>query len=49
VGYRIAKCYYRFAKDKPAAVQELVALEDAAAILADSGWPDGKSGVACFP
>ena len=49
VGYRIAKCYYTFAKNKQAAVQELVRLENPTAILQHSGWPDGKDGVECFP
>lgn len=41
VGYRIAKAYYLRAKDKRAAVRELIALRDPKAILAESGWRPG--------
>lgn len=41
VGYRIAKAYYVNAKDKRAAVRELVALRDPKDILVRSGWTPG--------
>ncbi|KRD79790.1 DUF2268 domain-containing putative Zn-dependent protease [Lysobacter sp. Root983] len=41
VGYRIAKAYYRQAKDKRAAVREIIEFEDAKAFLAKSGWKPG--------
>lgn len=41
VGYRIAKAYYRQAKDKRAAVREIIELDDAKAFLAKSGWTPG--------
>lgn len=43
VGYRIAKSYYRRAKDKRAALRELILLDDPKKILADSGWRPGMS------
>jgi hypothetical protein len=49
VGYRIAKCYYTYATDKPAAVRELIELKDPETILARSSWPNGKPGAPCFP
>jgi hypothetical protein len=44
VGYRIAKQYYARAADKTRAVQELVRLDDAKAILAASGWGVPENG-----
>lgn len=41
VGYRIAKAYYLAAKDKRAAVRELIALRDPKDVLAKSGWTPG--------
>ncbi|MCW4462119.1 DUF2268 domain-containing protein [Sphingomonas sp. BT-65] len=41
VGYRIAKAYYVRAKDKRAAVREIIALRDPKAFLAASGWRPG--------
>lgn len=41
VGYRIAKAYYARAKDKRAAVRDLIELRDPRAILAASGWKPG--------
>lgn len=41
VGYRIAKAYYRQAKDKRAAVREIIEVQDPKAFLAKSGWKPG--------
>jgi len=41
IGYRIAKAYYARAKDKRAAVRDLIAMRDPKAILAASGWRPG--------
>lgn len=41
IGYRIAKAYYRNAKDKPAAVREIIEVGDPKAFLAKSGWQPG--------
>lgn len=41
VGYRIAKAYYARAKDKRAAVREIIELRDPKAFLAASGWKPG--------
>lgn len=41
VGYRIARAYYARAKDKRAAVRDLIELRDPRAILAASGWKPG--------
>ena len=41
VGYRIAKAYYRQAKDKKAAVREIIEIDDAKGFLAKSGWKPG--------
>ncbi|MBI1211331.1 MAG: lytic murein transglycosylase [Alphaproteobacteria bacterium] len=41
VGYRIAKSYYQKAKDKRAAIREMIELTDAHAFLAKSGWYPG--------
>jgi hypothetical protein len=41
VGYRIAKAYYARAKDKRAALREIIALHDPKALLAESGWRPG--------
>lgn len=41
VGYRIAKAYYRQAKDKKAALREIIEVSDAKAFLAKSGWRPG--------
>lgn len=41
VGYRIAKAYYLRASDKRAALRRLLALDDPAALLAESGWRPG--------
>ncbi|WP_420136243.1 DUF2268 domain-containing putative Zn-dependent protease [Sphingomonas sp.] len=38
VGYRIAKAYYGKAKDKRAALRDLLEMKDPKAILAQSGW-----------
>ena len=43
VGYRIAKAYYRQAKDKRAAVREIIEVDDATAFLAKSGWKPGMA------
>lgn len=37
-GYRVARAYYERAPDKPKAVRELLAMTDASAVLAASGW-----------
>ena len=44
VGYRIAEAYYRQARDKAAALRVLLRVEDAAAILRESGYagPEGS-------
>jgi hypothetical protein len=41
VGYRITKAYYREAKDKKAALREIIEINDAKAFLAKSGWHPG--------
>lgn len=41
VGYRIAKAYYRNARDKRAAIREMIEMTDARAFLAASGWSPG--------
>ena len=41
VGYRIAKAYYARARDKRAAVRDIVELRDPKAFLAASGWEPG--------
>lgn len=41
VGYRVAKAYYRRASDRRAAVSEMIAMTDARAFLAQSGWSPG--------
>lgn len=41
VGYRIAKSYYRTARDKRAAIREMIEMTDARAFLAASGWSPG--------
>lgn len=41
VGYRIAKAYYRKAKDKRRAIRDIIELRDAKALLEDSGWEPG--------
>ena len=41
VGYRIAKSYYRHARDKRAAVRDIIEIRDANAFLARSGWRPG--------
>ncbi|WP_460735266.1 DUF2268 domain-containing putative Zn-dependent protease [Lysobacter tyrosinilyticus] len=41
VGYRIAKAYYLRAKDKKAALREIIELDDPRAFLARSGWMPG--------
>lgn len=43
VGYRIAKAYYRQAKDKRAAVREIIEIDDPKAFLAKSGWTPGMA------
>jgi hypothetical protein len=41
VGYRIARAYYQQARDKRAAIREMIQLTDAHAFLARSGWRPG--------
>ena len=41
VGYRIVKSYYLYARDKRAAIREIIELRDANAFLAKSGWRPG--------
>ncbi len=41
VGYRIVKSYYTKAKDKQRALREILAIDDAEAFLARSGWRPG--------
>lgn len=41
VGYRVAKAYYRKAKDKRAALGEIIEMPDPKAFLAASGWKPG--------
>ncbi|MGA0601234.1 DUF2268 domain-containing putative Zn-dependent protease [Caulobacter sp. KR2-114] len=41
VGYRIAKAYYRNARDKRRALAEILGMTDAKAFLARSGWRPG--------
>ncbi|WP_380876032.1 hypothetical protein ACFB49_07050 [Sphingomonas sp. DBB INV C78] len=41
VGYRIAKAYYVHARDKKAAVRDIIEMQDAKAFLANSGWRPG--------
>lgn len=41
VGYRIAKAYYLRARDRKAALREIIAIEDPKAFLAKSGWTPG--------
>ncbi len=43
VGYRIAKAYYASAKDKRAAVRDMLEMTDAKAFLAKSGWRPGMT------
>lgn len=40
IGYRIARSYYQRAADKPAALQQLLAIDDAEALLKRSGLAD---------
>lgn len=41
IGYRIAKAYYRQARDKGRALRDLIELRDPRAILEASGWEPG--------
>ena len=41
VGYRIAKAYYAQARDKRAAVRDIIEMRDPKAFLARSGWQPG--------
>jgi hypothetical protein len=41
VGYRMAKAFYRHARDKRAAVHEMIQMTDPGAFLAKSGWSPG--------
>lgn len=41
VGYRIAKAYYLNAKDRRAALKDIIELDDPKAFLARSGWKPG--------
>lgn len=41
VGYRIAKAYYRHARDKRAAVRDIIEMRDPKAFLAESSWYPG--------
>jgi uncharacterized protein YjaZ len=41
VGYRITKSYYEHAKDKRAALRDILAIKDPKAFLAKSGWYPG--------
>lgn len=41
VGHRIAKAYYRKARDKKAALRDIIEMRDAKAFLARSGWRPG--------
>jgi len=41
VGYRIVKSYYRHARSKPAAIREIIEMNDPKAFLAKSGWRPG--------
>ena len=43
VGYRIAKAYYLKAKDKKAALRDIIEVRDPKAFLARSGWRPGMS------
>lgn len=43
VGYRIAKAYYRRAKDKRQALRDIIELGDPKAFLIDSGWTPGMT------
>ena len=43
VGYRITKSYYQHAKDKKAALAEIINVSDAHAFLAKSGWTPGMT------
>jgi len=42
-GYRVAKAYYAKAKDKRAALREILTVSDARAFLAASGWTPGMT------
>jgi hypothetical protein len=41
VGYRITKSYYEHAKDKRAALRDILTIKDPKAFLAESGWYPG--------
>ncbi|SNT00022.1 Predicted Zn-dependent protease [Sphingomonas laterariae] len=41
VGYRIVKAYYQQARDKQAAVRDIIKMRDPKAFLAQSGWRPG--------
>ncbi|MBW8807338.1 MAG: lytic murein transglycosylase, partial [Lysobacter sp.] len=41
VGYRIVKAYYLQAKDRKAALKDIIELDDPKAFLAKSGWTPG--------
>ncbi|MFQ6308918.1 DUF2268 domain-containing putative Zn-dependent protease [Lysobacter capsici] len=41
VGYRIVKAYYLQAKDRKAALKEIIEIDDPKAFLAKSGWTPG--------
>jgi hypothetical protein len=41
IGYRIAKAYYRHAKDKRQALRDIIELRDSKALLENSGWEPG--------
>lgn len=43
VGYRIAKAYYARARDKRAALRDIIEVNDADAFLAKSGWRPGMT------
>jgi hypothetical protein len=43
VGYRIVRSYYRRAPDKAAAIRDILAIGDARAFLAKSGWQPGAA------
>jgi len=43
VGYRITKAYYHQAKNKKAALRDIIEMDDAKAFLAKSGWRPGMN------
>lgn len=43
IGYRIAKAYYRNAKDKRQALRDIIEMRDPKAFLAKSGWQPGMT------